>query len=586
MEHMSDTALPILISKTAEARLTSYPDKSIDQAFCLLAATAILHSYDLPADAIKACFVDGGGDGGIDFMLLELNGCPIYPGSYDLADNLFDSKKPVLTLHILQAKNKDSHEETVINQLLQTIPSLLNPNTTEHWFEQHFNEELYEYAITIKEVYAAILTKIPTFRVVFHYASQRATGHIDTKFGGLLDKLDACPGNTVYGGSGSHMVYGPTELVKMLSQSSIGSRKIVFAGQPIRTSEAALVGIVTIDQYFKFMTQSAGSLSDGLFEFNVRDYGGSIQVNRDIENTLNNPTQEEFWWLNNGVSILCDDFTGAIEFTLIEPRVVNGLQTSYEINKHCLSGNKASAEKTVLVKVIKSTDVDSRERIIAATNNQTPVSAASLRALNPVQQHIEQFLSNHGWWYDRQKNKYKNIGKPLNKIVKITGLAQAVLSSFLGQPDFARARPTTLIKRDDDYGRIFSTDYDLRLYLEALQNLERMSVAQRQVGQGLRKEIRSNVLFHACYLYSLLLTGSDSPKPDLFIARMAGPHDAVVVQGVLQRAAELLDTFSKKKGVTVDTAAKSKDFTAYLKGWAGQSLALNRLRSVLEKRCG
>ena len=44
-------------------------------------------------------------------------------------------------------------------------------------------------------------------------------------------------------------------------------------------------------------------------ESNVRDYNGlKNPVNEQIRTTLQSPgTNEEFWWLNNGITILADE---------------------------------------------------------------------------------------------------------------------------------------------------------------------------------------------------------------------------------------------------------------------------------------
>ena len=39
----------------------------------------------------------------------------------------------------------------------------------------------------------------------------------------------------------------------------------------------------------------------------VRDYQGHNSVNKEIGNTLVSSTPEDFWWLNNGVTIVAED---------------------------------------------------------------------------------------------------------------------------------------------------------------------------------------------------------------------------------------------------------------------------------------
>jgi hypothetical protein len=66
-----------------------------------------------------------------------------------------------------------------------------------------------------------------------------------------------------------------------------------------------------------------------LFEANVRDFLGEVLVNRDIMGTLSNVAsreEEDFWWLNNGITLLASNATIAgKELSLENVQIVNGL---------------------------------------------------------------------------------------------------------------------------------------------------------------------------------------------------------------------------------------------------------------------
>ena len=50
---------------------------------------------------------------------------------------------------------------------------------------------------------------------------------------------------------------------------------------------------------------SNGVFQESLFDANVRDYEGDVAVNSGIRATLIEARHdEEFWWLNNGVTIV------------------------------------------------------------------------------------------------------------------------------------------------------------------------------------------------------------------------------------------------------------------------------------------
>lgn len=41
-----------------------------------------------------------------------------------------------------------------------------------------------------------------------------------------------------------------------------------------------------------------------LFDSNVRDYQNKTVVNKEIEDTIKTSTNIDFWWLNNGITII------------------------------------------------------------------------------------------------------------------------------------------------------------------------------------------------------------------------------------------------------------------------------------------
>jgi hypothetical protein len=105
-------------------------------------------------------------------------------------------------------------------------------------------------------------------------------------------------------------------------------------------------------------------LRRNIFESNVRDYQGATQVNEEISKTLGTTAgPEDFWWLNNGVTILCGSATHSGKILTIEdPQIVNSLQTSNEVYKNfSKKGILTDDERNILVRVIVPTDGDSRD---------------------------------------------------------------------------------------------------------------------------------------------------------------------------------------------------------------------------------
>src|SRR5690606_15589309 len=121
-------------------------------------------------------------------------------------------------------------------------------------------------------------------------------------------------------------------------------------------------------------------------------------------------------------------------------------------------------KRDILIRVIVPENEETRDRIIRATNSQTSIPKASLRATDHVHRQIELFLLDKGLYYDRRKNYYRNEGKKPHDIVSIPFLAQCLMSVLMQKPDFARARPSTLLNEDDSYQKVFHKNNSLETY--------------------------------------------------------------------------------------------------------------------------
>src|SRR5690606_34753182 len=83
------------------------------------------------------------------------------------------------------------------------------------------------------------------------------------------------------------------------------------------------------------------------------------------------------------------------------------------------------------------------------------------------------------YYYDRRKNYHKNQLRPINKIISIPHLAQIIMAVLQQKPDYARARPSTIIKNNTDYEGIFNKNLPLEMYLKVIE-------IQQLVDQALR----------------------------------------------------------------------------------------------------
>jgi hypothetical protein len=253
----------------------------------------------------------------------------------------------------------------------------------------------------------------------------------------------------------------------------------------------------------------------------VRDYLGEVQVNRDIMGTLSNVAsreEEDFWWLNNGITLLASNATIAgKELSLENVQIVNGLQTTETIYRYFSEHPAANDDRAVLIKIIITDNDEIRDKIIKATNYQNGVEIASLRATDPIQRNIEHFLMDHGWYYDRRKNFHKNQGRAAERIVSMSAVGSAVRALVLRDPAVAVREKTRWMRDDDQYSQIFNSSWNLGVFLACVEIVKAVDLVLRdekkQRPKYARRQLASyHFLISLLYVCQKLRSVSYSPN--------------------------------------------------------------------------
>ena len=418
-----------------------------------------------------------------------------------------------IDLHIIQAKLEAGFGETTIQKFNTTFNELFDLSNSLDQFQSVYNTNLLDIVKKFRQIWTVHASKFPEFNVNFHYVS--IGDEIHTNVQRLVADLE----RTVIGlFSSSRLSFdflGAAAILQLTRQVPASTYPLRFAENTISSGEQSYICLVNLVEYYNFICDSEGHLRRRIFEANVRDYQGSRQVNQGIQDTLANPDDNEFWWLNNGITMISSRTSSSGRTITIEnPMIVNGMQTSFEIFKHFsnIESESRQDQRNILVRIIGITEtpneLDTRNRVIKATNSQTAIQAASLRATDPIQRNIEDYLKAQGYYYDRRKNYYRNERKPYNRIISITYLAQSIISIVLRRPNDARARPSTLIREEEDYSLIFNTTYPILLYLKCIQIMKRAEEYLRTKFPGIISTEINNHKFHLAMFASLLLSNN------------------------------------------------------------------------------
>ena len=247
--------------------------------------------------------------------------------------------------------------------------------------------------------------------------------------------------------------------------------------------QESYLGYLSSDQYIKLITDDSGNIVRGLFYDNVRDFQWDNPVNKEISDTLQSGGRLHFVLMNNGITIVADSITKTGDlFTLEDFQIVNGCQTS-----HVLFHNRAALvnQVQVPVKLIVSNDGEIKNKIIKATNRQTPVKTEELTALTDFQKALEDFYEamegDSKLYYERRSQQFRSAtGIEKTRVVSVPTQIRAFASMFLGLPHQASRYYGTLLSSIES--KIFAPDHHPVAYYASSLALFRLESLIRRKG--------------------------------------------------------------------------------------------------------
>ncbi|MFH9958398.1 AIPR family protein [Streptomyces roseolus] len=551
---------------------------SFDAAFERFASEHALHGFGLSEEEIEAGIIGGGNDGGVDGAYVFLGGRLLHEDSDIFQQTSAAAQVEAgtqLTLWLVQAKTSPAFSELALDRVAATCKDLLDMEIDESAVAILYNEDLLGRFRLFREALKRLAHRHPTLLIKFSYVTRGEASEVHVKVQTKAKLLEAQLTQAFAISTGEVEFLGPAELWKRASTLPSYTLELPYRESITHgTSHIALVGL---GEYIDFLSDETGTIKSHIFDWNVRDYQGNVEVNREITASLQNADAPEFWWLNNGITIVCSQATSVGKrLSLSDVQIVNGLQTSYTLHEtlrelYAAEPTAPVFERLVQVRILVTADQAARDAVIRATNRQTSVPVASLRATDDIQRQIESYFLEHEWFYDRRKNFYRNQGKPADRIVSIPLLAQSVMAMALGQPDHARARPSSLLKSDTDYRRVFSDKTELPVYLW-------LARAQRQVDEFLQsapepvtRSEYTNLHFHLAMLGAVDLIGRTFNRPDMLAnaAREEVFPTPARLEALWQSLREQFELFQKDRHWGPDKTAKSAEFVTHLTATLG-----------------
>lgn len=501
----------ILLGEIIKQEMESFEeDLSLSDFFEFYSALQVLKEYELSYDEIGSGICGKSHDGGADSIYLFVNG-DLVKEDEDISTKY--KKNVDIEFVLIQSKYENSFSEEPLLKISRLCRSLFDLDFDRQDYEGRYNNHVLSAFELFKRTYVGLITKKPKVKISVYYVSKGVDVHpnvrsqADDLTRDIIEKLPGAESEVVF--------LGAESLVKMTQERPNDVFRLNISESPLSTSGQVFIALSNLSEYYKFITDDHGKLIRHIFESNVRDYQGKTNVNNEIQNTLENPGVEEFWWLNNGVTILASEVAapGGKELVVHNPEIVNGLQTSSEIhrfyknNQDCIETEK----RDILIRVIVPESEETRDRIIRATNSQTPIPKSSLRATDQVHRQIEDYLKPRGLYYDRRKNFYKNEGKKPKEIISVPFMSQCLISTLMQKPDFARARPSTLLEDDHSYEKLFHKNNELNSYY-IIALFGRRIEDNLKIGKKYTATEITDIKFYSLYVAACIMTNNLYPS--------------------------------------------------------------------------
>ena len=239
------------------------------------------------------------------------------------------------------------------------------------------------------------------------------------------------------------------------------------------TVESGKIAIDCADNYLEFgedaviVNASAFSIkelyaqhSTNLLSRNLRYYIKKRDIDDSINKTIKN-CPESFWFKNNGLTIICDDFEiSGKEVKLKNFSIVNGGQTTTLLHKsNDINRDHYFYLPCKIIKIVGDTEDEKNSfslEIAKATNSQKAIKQIDLKANAPEQVRFGIAMRNVGVFYQTKRGEV--VPKDYKEDYKNTDLVEVgklCLAGMFQLPGSSRSKPSTLYS-DKFYNPIFN----------------------------------------------------------------------------------------------------------------------------------
>ena len=365
--------------------------------------------------------------------------------------------------------------------------------------------------------------------------------------------------------------FNHADIVRLLSKAKTVDACLKLQGKILAEDQnflRVLIGRIHVREIVD-LYQQYGSL---LLQRNIRrDLGlHDNRVDQAISVTLLSDKATIFYCYNNGLTIVCDQFSyNAFQqsdhtVSLKNLQIVHGEQTCravFETLKDKPAGEIPEAYVMIRVYEIAKKREDFVRDITFATNSQNPVDLRDLHSNDPIQQQLEVGLNDLGFTYKRKRDEF-SAG---SEILTSTIVAEAVLAIWRKNPHQAK------FLRREHFGKLYDFIFS---NLNAAQALLAAKIF-REVENRRKKNLPDSPVFipYSSH-YASMIIGQHLLK-DL------GIRDASLIDH--RNITALLDYFEHNRDALYQKAIM--DITSALEGYlgAGKAYSLQQLSATFRR---
>lgn len=287
-----------------------------------------------------------------------------------------------MKVYFHQYKNQYKIEENVVLKFNNAFKDILDFENKEL---KGWNNELKEKILLLREIILKTATHAIKIKFIINHISKANSEDIkdNEAYWSKVDNLK----KTIKSAGISRLdveydFIGGEELKNLSYRKPEYSIDLILKDSPLTLefgdNNIGYIALVSLKNYYNFIVDN-GNMRKYLFDSNVRDYQNKTVVNKEIEDTIKTNSNIDFWWLNNGITIIAGKDSSQIgkKLSLKNVQIVNGLQTSYSIYNSLknIDVDQLEDNRSLFVKIIICDQKDIIDKIIRSTNSQNTISS-------------------------------------------------------------------------------------------------------------------------------------------------------------------------------------------------------------------